>query len=169
MRSNTCYKSLLTGDLSRCFLNNDVDRSEGGWRCRNTSIHKFSRSVFPNREMMCVDIVVMQSQQFSDCIKTTEKKFIQEMFVKASHRSRSSPEPLDLHGGLLRSHQPLWPRDCGTPDCIVSTLPIYGAFLIQFHTHSSLSRSLSWVVSQRAPALLDEGQKHNCYEKPPTS
>lgn len=39
---------------------------------------------------------------------------------------------------------PRWPRDCGTPHCIVSSLPIYGAFLILFHTHSSFSLSPGW-------------------------
>lgn len=46
-------------------------------------------------------------------------------------------------------------------------LPIYDAFLILFHTRSF--SSLSWVISQSASALLDEGQKHDCYEKPLTS
>lgn len=51
-----------------------------------------------------------------------------------------------------------------TPHFIVSALPIYGAFLILFHTRSF--SPLSWVISQSVPTLLDEGQKHDCYEKP---
>ena len=78
---------------------------------------------------------------FWDCTEALKK--IRNMFVKASHCSQSSLELLDLHGGLLRkTEQSSWPRDCGTPHCVVSTLPIYGAFLILFHTHPFPSLSL---------------------------
>ena len=110
--------------------------------------------------------------------KTYKKKggFIQKMFVKASHCSQSSLQPLDLDGGLWGDERgaeqpssPLGLETVGSPHCIVSTLPIYGAFLILFHTHTLFLLALSGVISQSAAALLDEGQKHDCYEKPPTS
>lgn len=72
------------------------------------------------------------------------------MFVKASHCSQSSLEPLDLHGGLLRSRlAPLasWLWDSSLY-CFHS--PIYGAFLILFHTHTHSSSSLSLGLFHRA-------------------
>lgn len=90
----------------------------------------------------------IQVPAFLGLQKNTEKKvFFQKMFVKASHRSKSSLKPLDLHGGLLRSWAAPWPPDCGTPHCIASTMPIYGAFLILFQ---ALSVSLSLGLFHRA-------------------
>lgn len=48
----------------------------------------------------------------------------------------------------------------------------HSAFLwciLNFVSHTLLFLPLSWAISQSAPALLDEGQKHDCYEKPLTS
>lgn len=94
------------------------------------------------------------------------------MFVKASHRSQSSLEPLDLYGGLLRSLlAPLASRLWDS-----SLYCFYSAYLwciLNFHTHihahTFFPLPLSWAISQSATAVLDEGQKHDCYEKPPTS
>lgn len=90
------------------------------------------------------------------------------MFVKAPHRFQSSLELLDLHGGLLRNQaSPLASR---LWDSSLYCFPsAYLWCILNFVSHTLFFLPLSWVISQSALALLDEGQKHDCYEKPPTS
>lgn len=97
---------------------------------------------------MCdVIALLIQTQAFLGLCKTKIfKKKKKKDVCQSITCCRSSLEPLDLHGGLLRRRlpppPPPWPPDCGTPPCIVSTLPLYGAFLILFHTRSFSSLSL---------------------------
>lgn len=123
----------------------------------------------PNRKIQCVDIVTLQIQIPAFFEDWTER-FIQKMFVKASHRSQSSLQPLDLHGGLLRScSAPLASRLWDSSLYCFHSAYLWCILNFVSHTHTLFFLPLSWVISQSTPALLDEGQKHDCYEKPPTS
>lgn len=51
-------------------------------------------------------------------------------------------------GDCWEAKQPPWPQDCGTPHCIVPTLPIYGAFLI-FVSHTLTFFTLSLGLFHR--------------------
>lgn len=90
------------------------------------------------------------------------------MFVKASHGSQSSLDLLDLLGRLLRSRlAPSASRLWDSPLYCFHSAYLWRILNFVSHTHTLFFQPLSWVILLRAPALLDEGQKHDCYEKAP--
>lgn len=102
--------------------------------------------MFPNREKVCSHSCSADSNL---CISGTAQKHYEKGLSKRClskhHIASSHPRNCWIcMGDYWGAEQPPWPQDCGTPHCIVSTLPIYGAFLILFHTHSFSCLSLGW-------------------------
>lgn len=112
--------------------------------------------MFPNRGTLWVKRVVMQIQIPAFLrLQKNIKKGLSRRCLSKHHMAPSHPWICWIcMGDCWEAASPPRPRDCGTPHCIVSTLPIYGAFLILFHTHSFSRLSLGLFYRELQCSLM---------------